>query len=57
VAGLGPFAAAIARADGSLRLALDVQAIAPRARALARGIEGRRSDAPPSNPSQRSGAA
>lgn len=58
VAGLGPFAAAIARADGSLRLALDVHAIAPRARALARGIEGRRSDAPPSSgTSQRSGAA
>jgi two-component system chemotaxis sensor kinase CheA len=63
VAGLGPFAAAIARADGSLRLALDVHAIGPRARALARGIEGRRSDAPPSTPcgtcgtSQRSAGA
>ncbi|HZU84827.1 MAG TPA: ATP-binding protein, partial [Polyangiaceae bacterium] len=34
VAGLGPFAGAIVRGDGSLRLALDPWAIAPRARAF-----------------------
>jgi len=34
-AGLGPFAGAIARGDGSLRLAIDAWAIAPRARAIA----------------------
>jgi two-component system chemotaxis sensor kinase CheA len=45
VAGLGPYAGAIARGDGTLRLAIDAQAIAPRARALVRGIE-RASDAP-----------
>jgi chemotaxis protein histidine kinase CheA len=32
--GLGPFAGAIARGDGSLRLAIDAWGIAPRARAL-----------------------
>lgn len=46
VAGLGPFAGAIARGDGSLRLAIDTQAIAPRARAIARGFVG--SEAPSS---------
>ncbi len=35
VAGLGPFAGAILRGDGSLRLAIDPWAIAPRARAVA----------------------
>jgi two-component system chemotaxis sensor kinase CheA len=34
--GLGPFAGAIVRGDGSLRLALDVHALAPRMRALGR---------------------
>jgi len=34
VAGLGPFAGAIVRGDGSLRFAIDPWAIAPRARAL-----------------------
>jgi two-component system chemotaxis sensor kinase CheA len=34
--GLGPFAGAIVRGDGSLRLALDVHALAPRLRALGR---------------------
>jgi two-component system chemotaxis sensor kinase CheA len=34
VAGLGPFAGAIVRGDGSLRLAIDPWAIAPRARAF-----------------------
>jgi chemotaxis protein histidine kinase CheA len=46
VVGLGPFAGAVARGDGSLRLALDLHAMAPRARALARGARG--SDAPSS---------
>ncbi len=35
VAGLGPFAGAIVRGDGSLRLAIDPWAVAPRARAFA----------------------
>lgn len=47
--GLGPFAGAIVRGDGSLRLALDVHALAPRARALGRVPEGRVSE-PPSRP-------
>jgi two-component system chemotaxis sensor kinase CheA len=34
VAGLGPFAGAIVRGDGSLRLAIDPWAVAPRARAF-----------------------
>lgn len=34
VAGLGPFAGAIVRGDGSLRLAIDAWAVAPRARAF-----------------------
>jgi chemotaxis protein histidine kinase CheA len=37
VSGLGPFAGAIIRGDGSLRLALDAWAIAPRVRAIAMG--------------------
>jgi chemotaxis protein histidine kinase CheA len=36
VASLGPFAGALVRADGSLALALDPYAIAPRARAIGR---------------------
>jgi two-component system, chemotaxis family, sensor kinase CheA len=47
--GMGPFAGAIVRGDGSLRLALDVHALAPRARALGRVPEGRVSE-PPSRP-------
>lgn len=47
--GMGPFAGAIVRGDGSLRLALDVHALAPRARALGRVPEGRVTD-PPSRP-------
>jgi two-component system chemotaxis sensor kinase CheA len=35
VAGLGPFAGAIVRGDGTLRLAIDPWAVAPRARAFA----------------------
>jgi two-component system chemotaxis sensor kinase CheA len=38
VAGLGPFAGAIVRGDGSLRLAIDAWAIAPRARAMAAAV-------------------
>jgi two-component system, chemotaxis family, sensor kinase CheA len=44
--GMGPFAGAIVRGDGSLRLALDVHALAPRARALGRVPEGRVSEVP-----------
>jgi two-component system chemotaxis sensor kinase CheA len=47
LAGMGPFAGAIARGDGSVRLALDVYALAPRARTLGRMPEGRPSDRPP----------
>jgi two-component system chemotaxis sensor kinase CheA len=36
IAGVGPFSGAILRGDGSLRLALDVFALAPRARTLGR---------------------
>ncbi len=50
VAALGPFAGAIVRGDGSLRLALDAHALGPRARALGRVPEGRTSDFPPSRP-------
>jgi len=46
VAGVGPFAGVIVRGDGSLRLALDVYALAPRARTLRRLPEGRASDRP-----------
>ena len=37
VATLGPFAGAIVRGDGSLHLAIDVDALAPRVRNLASG--------------------
>jgi two-component system, chemotaxis family, sensor kinase CheA len=47
VAGIGPFSGGIARGDGSLRLALDVYALAPRARTLGRMPDGRPSDRPP----------
>ncbi len=47
VAGLGPFAGAIARGDGSLRLAIDTDALVPRARALLRGFD--RTSDPPSS--------
>ncbi len=47
VTGIGPFAGAIVRGDGSLRLALDVYALAPRARTLGRMPEARPSDRPP----------
>lgn len=52
VAELGPYAGAIVRGDGSLRLALDAWAIAPRARAFsATGRGGTGSGHPP--PSKR----
>jgi two-component system chemotaxis sensor kinase CheA len=47
--GIGPYAGAIVRGDGSIRLALDIHALAPRARALGRVPEGRISE-PPSRP-------
>ena len=51
VAGLGPFGGAIVRGDGSLRLAIDPWAIAPRARALsATGRSGGSGRPPPSRP-------
>ena len=50
VAALGPFAGAIVRGDGSLRLAVDVYALAPRARALGRMPDSRQSDRPSANP-------
>jgi chemotaxis protein histidine kinase CheA len=43
VAGLGPFAGAIVRGDGSLRLAIDPWAVAPRARAFAAAHSGEQS--------------
>jgi chemotaxis protein histidine kinase CheA len=46
VAGIGPFAGVIVRGDGSLRLALDVFALAPRARTLLRMPEGTPSERP-----------
>jgi hypothetical protein len=46
VAGVGPFAGVIVRGDGSLRLALDVYALAPRARTLRRMPEGTPSERP-----------
>lgn len=48
VAAMGPFAGAIVRGDGSLRIALDGFALAPRARALGRlpGVASERPRAP-----------
>jgi chemotaxis protein histidine kinase CheA len=43
VAGLGPFGGAIVRGDGSLRLAIDPWAVAPRARAYTAAQSGGRS--------------
>jgi chemotaxis protein histidine kinase CheA len=51
--GVGPFAGAVVRGDGSLHLALDVYALAPRARALGRVPEGRISEAPSRPPPSR----
>jgi two-component system chemotaxis sensor kinase CheA len=49
VATMGPYAGAIVREDGSLRLAIDVYALAPRARALGL-VPDSRSSAFPSDP-------
>jgi two-component system, chemotaxis family, sensor kinase CheA len=46
IAGLGPFAGAIVRGDGSVRLAIDAWAIAPRARALAAALPALRGSGP-----------
>jgi chemotaxis protein histidine kinase CheA len=46
LASIGPFAGAIVRGDGQLRLAIDPFALAPRARALRRIPEGRVSEGP-----------
>jgi chemotaxis protein histidine kinase CheA len=46
VAGVGPFAGAIVRGDGTLRLALDIYALAPRIRTLRRMPEGTPSERP-----------
>ncbi len=51
LASMGPLAGAIVRGDGQLRLAVDVYALAPRARALGRIPEGRSSDFPSRPPS------
>jgi two-component system chemotaxis sensor kinase CheA len=50
VATMGPYAGAIVREDGSLRLAIDVYALAPRARALGRVPESRTSAFPNERP-------
>jgi chemotaxis protein histidine kinase CheA len=42
VAGFGPYSGAIVRGDGSVRLAIDAWAIAPRARAMAAALPGSR---------------
>jgi chemotaxis protein histidine kinase CheA len=46
LASMGPFAGAIMRGDGQLRLAVDTYALAPRARALGRIPDGRASEFP-----------
>jgi len=51
--GIGPYAGAIVRGDGSIRLALDTHARAPRARALGRAPGGRISGPPPRPPPSR----
>jgi two-component system chemotaxis sensor kinase CheA len=48
--GMGPYAGAIVRGDGSIRLALDIHALAPRLRALGRVPEPRASEPPRSRP-------
>ena len=50
VRALGPYAGAVARTDGTLALAIDPFALAPRARAIGRIPEGRPSDSPLSRP-------
>ncbi len=51
--GIGPYSGAIVRGDGSIHLAIDVHALAPRARALGRVPEGRISEPPSRPPSRR----
>jgi two-component system chemotaxis sensor kinase CheA len=51
LAGVGPFSGAVLRGDGSLRLAIDVFALAPRARTLGR-LPDRISERPSRSPSQ-----
>lgn len=53
VSSLGPYAGGIVREDGTLRLALDVYALAPRARALGRVPEAAVSAAGSTRPPQR----
>jgi two-component system chemotaxis sensor kinase CheA len=48
LAGLGPYGGAIVRGDGSLRLAIDAWAIAPRARAFSAARPGGSGHPPPS---------
>lgn len=55
VRALGPYAGAVARTDGTLALAIDPFALAPRARAIGRIPEGRPSDSPLSRPPPASG--
>jgi two-component system chemotaxis sensor kinase CheA len=50
VSGLGPFAGAIVRGDGSLRLAIDAWAIAPRARAVVAATHSHPASAPSQAP-------
>ena len=50
LAGIGPFAGAIMRGDGSLRLALDAWAIAPRVQAMTASSAPSRSPAPQDRP-------
>jgi len=49
IAGLGPFAGAIVRGHGALRLAIDAWAIAPRARAFSVAAHSSRGSSPPSS--------
>jgi chemotaxis protein histidine kinase CheA len=56
LASMGPFAGAIVRGDGQLRLAVDAYALAPRARALVRIPEARSSERPRSRPPPSSGS-
>lgn len=53
IAAMGPYAGGIVREDGTLRLALDVYALAPRARALGRVPEAQVSAVPSTRPPSR----
>jgi hypothetical protein len=54
VSAMGPYAGGIVREDGALRLAIDVYALAPRARALGRVPEATVSAAGSTRPPPRS---